>query len=106
MRAHPQFLDAWHRWCAFRKAKGKRISELAAKAQIKELHAAGIHSSIAAISKSIASDWTGIFPESATASPVVPPQPGRVLTFADIAKEFPEPIAGPLPGLYDQDGDA
>lgn len=104
MRAHALFLESWRRWCTFRKAKGKRISELGAKGQIKELHAAGIPASIAAISKSIASDWTGLFPESVSGA-LPPAKSGSVLTFADIAKDFPKPITGPLPGLYDPDGD-
>lgn len=102
MRSSPAFLQSWHQWLEVRHGKRKRVSEVAAKAQLKAIHAAGIPAGIAAIAKSIANDYQGLFLDGVGPQA---PQVGNVLTFADIAKNFPAPITGPLPGLYDPDGD-
>jgi hypothetical protein len=100
MRNDPRFVDAWHRWNTVRHGRGKRISEAAAKEQIRTIHAMGIPAGIASILKSIASDWTGIFPEKA-AGPGSPPAQ-RILTFAEATAHIPRPVFGPLRGIHDE----
>lgn len=63
MRANQAFLQEWHRWVEFRHKKRKRISEDGAKGQIRAIFENGIPAGLAAISKSISSDWTSIHPE-------------------------------------------
>ena len=102
MRASPEFMDSWHLWCTFRKSKGNRISEIAAKTQIKGLHAAGIPASIAAITKSIANDYAGLFPETSNGSRAPSTSVGRVPTFEEIRHTLPKlPGPGPRKGLAD-----
>lgn len=66
-----EFRTKWREWCKYRGdpkplGKGKKVTRLAAKKQLKELAAAGIASSIEAIDKAIASDWQSLQPKAAT----------------------------------------
>ena len=97
------FLDAWHRWTSSRHQRRKRISESAAKSQIKAIHTAGIPAGIRAIETSIASDWTGLFPDNAPgAAPIAATE--RVQTFAEmVASGQIKPLyRGPRVSLFDQ----
>lgn len=59
-----KFRKAWKEWCEYRRASKKPISETAAKKQIAKLAEFGPTESIAAIEKSIANDYTGLFPST------------------------------------------
>ena len=58
----PEFRKAWDEWLHYRKEKRKPVSDLAASKQIQSLVAVGVVAAIAAIERSIANDWQGIFP--------------------------------------------
>jgi hypothetical protein len=61
MASNPEFLQLWHDWLESRHARKKRVSEHAAKAQLHSIKEAGIPAGIAAIRRSIASDYQGLF---------------------------------------------
>lgn len=96
MREHPTFRNEWHRWLTVRASKRKRVSEPGAKEQLRKIHAAGIPAALAAISKSIANDWTGLFLEDA---PPAAPTASRPLSFAEATANLPPIHRGPRPGL-------
>lgn len=82
MRESPEFLQTWHTWLESRHSRKKRVSEYAAKAQIKTMHTAGVPAGIAMMQKSIAGDYQGIFPDKLAAPPARPA--GDAPTFADL----------------------
>jgi hypothetical protein len=65
----PEFRTAWGEWCACRASKRKPITASACAKQLEELAGVGVANAIAAISKSIASDWQGLFPERVVVNP-------------------------------------
>lgn len=105
MRANAEFLQEWHRWNTYRNKKRKRISEDAAKEQIRNIHSSGIAAGIAAIRKSIASDWQGLFLDDAVGQTQKPSTPVRTMQDLITAGELKPIYRGPCPGLYaDEDG--
>lgn len=105
MRSNATFLQEWHRWNEYRNKRKKRISEDAAKEQIRDIHEAGISAGIAAIRKSIASDWQGLFLGDAVGQAQKPSTPVRTMQDLITAGELKPIYRGPCPGLYaDEDG--
>ncbi|MGE4003216.1 MAG: hypothetical protein AB7I48_23760 [Planctomycetaceae bacterium] len=60
------FREAWSRWRDYRsRVRRKPVSSTAALEQLVKLAAAGVAAASAAIDRSIANDWQGLFPEAA-----------------------------------------
>lgn len=70
----PDFRKAWADWIEDRRARGKRVTELAAKQNLEKLAPLGITKAIESIQDSIRNGWTGIFPKTAAprAAPAKP----------------------------------
>lgn len=60
-----EFKAAYLEWAEDRRYRGKPLTPKAIKMQIEELQEHGAQRAIAAIRRSIASGWTGLFPETA-----------------------------------------
>lgn len=63
------FRESWEQWKAFRKSKGKPISELAAKKQLDLCSSLGEQKAIEMINSSIANDYQGLFAPKNGAGP-------------------------------------
>lgn len=61
--ANPRFTKAWCEWCEYRSSKRKKLSAKACEKQLEQLAKVGVGAAIAAIEKSIACDWQGLFPD-------------------------------------------
>jgi len=96
MASHPTFPSEWHRWLTYRASAKKRVTEHAAKEQLRKIREAGIPAAIEAISKSIANDWSGLFFGPA---PVATAPRSRPLTFEEATAHLPHIHRGPRPGL-------
>ncbi len=59
----PEFLAAWGDWIADRKARNKKLTELAAQQQLESLRPLGPIRATECVRASITNTWTGIFPE-------------------------------------------
>jgi hypothetical protein len=99
MASHPTFPSEWHRWLTYRASAKKRVTEHAAKEQLRKIREAGIPAAIEAISKSIANDWSGLFFGSAPSAPAPMVRPR---TFEEATAHIPPIHRGPR-GM---DGDA
>lgn len=76
------FSLAWTEWLEYRKEKGKKVSPIAAKKQLNELSKVSEAEAVAAINKSIASDWQGIFTDKTKPQrPSLLPDPSKPRKF-------------------------
>lgn len=57
------FRSKWREWCAYRRAKKKPISKIAAEKQLKNLADVPLADAMKAIDEAIASDYQGVFPK-------------------------------------------
>lgn len=65
LRDSAEFIEIWCEWCGHRAEIRKRLTERAAKMQLRRLEAMGHDRAIAAIRHSIAQGWTGIYEPNA-----------------------------------------
>mgnify|MGYP000496965325 CR=1 FL=1 len=66
----PEFRATWAEWLADRKARGKSVTERAARQQLVSLEVLDPIRAASCIQQSIANGWTGLFPERFQAKPV------------------------------------
>jgi hypothetical protein len=57
----PAFRKAWDEWLAYRKGKGKAVSDIAAERQLAKCAKWGAGRSLVAIDTAISNDWQGLF---------------------------------------------
>lgn len=67
------FRKAWDSWVAYRREKGKRLTPSTIAKQLADLAKYGEALAVASIEESITKGWTGLFPETAKATPKAPP---------------------------------
>ncbi len=66
---NPNVIEAWTRWCAYRKEVRKKLTKSTAEGQIKLLGKLEPQVIIATIENSITNGWQGLFPDKVSVSP-------------------------------------
>ncbi len=67
------FRKAWESWAAYRRERGKRLTPSTVSRQLTQLAKYGEALAVAAIEEAITKGWSGLFPETARATPKAPP---------------------------------
>lgn len=90
---NPEFQAAWLDWNAERKARGKPLTERAAKLQLDKLESFGLAGAIRSIKQSIENGWQGLFePKGDFDTEPEPTQPNFTPEQIERLKNAPDPL--------------